>query len=36
VVAKIRERMALSKQTMYRFHVKKFILKKFNEVGGKK
>jgi hypothetical protein len=35
VVPKVRERLAVSKQTTHRFHVERFILKKFNEVEGK-
>jgi hypothetical protein len=34
-VAKFRERLALSKQTMHRFHVGKFNLKKLNEIEVK-
>jgi hypothetical protein len=32
VVAQVRERLAASKQTTYRFHMKRFSLKKLNEV----
>jgi hypothetical protein len=35
VVAKVRERLAVSKQTTHRFHVERFNLKKLNEVEGK-
>jgi hypothetical protein len=35
VVAYVRERLAVSKQTIYRFHVEKFNIKRLNEVGGK-
>jgi hypothetical protein len=35
VVAKIRERLAVSKQTTHRVHVERFSLKKLNEVEGK-
>jgi hypothetical protein len=35
VVAKVRERLAVSKQTMHRFHTERFNLKKINEVEGK-
>jgi hypothetical protein len=34
-VAKIRERLAVSKQTMQRVHIERFNLKKLNEVEGK-
>jgi hypothetical protein len=33
--AKVRERLALSKQTVHRFHMERFNLKKLNEVEGK-
>jgi hypothetical protein len=35
VVAKVRERLAVSKQTMHRVHIERFNLKKLNEVEGK-
>jgi hypothetical protein len=35
VVAKVRERLAMSKQTTHRFHMERFNLKKLNEVKGK-
>jgi hypothetical protein len=35
VVTKVRKRLAVSKQTMYRVHMEKFNLKKVNEVEGK-
>jgi hypothetical protein len=35
VVAKIRERLAVSKQTTHRFHMEWFNLKKLNEVESK-
>jgi hypothetical protein len=35
VVAKIRERLAVSKQTRHRVHTEKLNLKKLNEVEGK-
>jgi hypothetical protein len=35
VVAKVRERLAVSKQTMHRFHMERLNLKKLNEVNGK-
>ncbi|PNF34951.1 hypothetical protein B7P43_G18172, partial [Cryptotermes secundus] len=35
VVEKVRERLAMSKQTTHSIHMEKFNLKKFNEVGGK-
>jgi hypothetical protein len=35
VVAKVRERLAVSKQTMHRFLMERFNLKKLNEVEGK-
>jgi hypothetical protein len=34
VVTKVRERLELSKQTLHRFHMEKFNLKKLNEVEG--
>jgi hypothetical protein len=34
-VAKVRERLAVSKQTMHRLHMVSFNLKKLNEVEGK-
>jgi hypothetical protein len=36
VVAKVRERLAVNKQRSHRFHMERFILKKLNEVEGKK
>jgi hypothetical protein len=35
VVAKVRERLAVSKQTTHRYYTKNFNLKKLNEVGSK-
>jgi hypothetical protein len=35
VVAKLRERLAVSKQTVHRVHMERFILKKLSEVEGK-
>jgi hypothetical protein len=35
VVAKVRERLAVSKQTTQRFHIERFSLKKLNEVESK-
>jgi hypothetical protein len=35
VVAKVRESLAVSKQTMHRFHMEWFSLKKLKEVEGK-
>ncbi|PNF41286.1 hypothetical protein B7P43_G01469 [Cryptotermes secundus] len=35
VVAKVRERLAVSKQTTHRFHIERFNLKKLNEAEGK-
>jgi hypothetical protein len=35
VVAKVRERLAVSKQTAHRVHMERSILKKLNEVEGK-
>jgi hypothetical protein len=35
VVAKVRERLAVSKQTMNRVHMERFNLKKSNEVDSK-
>jgi hypothetical protein len=35
VVAEVKERWAVNKQTMHRFHTKRFNLKKLNEVEGK-
>ncbi|PNF22162.1 hypothetical protein B7P43_G05764 [Cryptotermes secundus] len=35
VVAKVRERLAVSKQTTHRLHMERFNLKKLNEVEGK-
>jgi hypothetical protein len=34
-VAKVRERLAVSKQTAHRIHMEMFNLKKVNEVEGK-
>jgi hypothetical protein len=36
VVAKLRERLAVSKQTTHRVHMERFNLKKLNEVKGKR
>jgi hypothetical protein len=36
VVAKVKERLAVSKQTTHRFHMERFNLMKLNEVEGKK
>jgi hypothetical protein len=35
VVAKVRERLAVSKQTMHRFHIERFNIKELNELEGK-
>jgi hypothetical protein len=35
VVAKVRERLAVNKQRLQRFHLERFNLKKLNEVGSK-
>jgi hypothetical protein len=35
VVAKVRERLTVSNQTMHRFHMERFSLKELNEVEGK-
>jgi hypothetical protein len=35
VVAKVRERLAVSKQTTHRVHMERFNLKKLNEVESK-
>jgi hypothetical protein len=35
VVANVRERLAVSKQTTHKFHTERFNLKKLNEVQGK-
>jgi hypothetical protein len=35
VMAKVRKRLAVSKQTMHRVHMERFNLKKLNEVKGK-
>jgi hypothetical protein len=35
VVANVRHRLIVSKQTRYRYYVEKFDLMKLNEVGGK-
>jgi hypothetical protein len=34
-VAKVSERLAVSKQSTYRFHMERFNLKKFNETENK-
>jgi hypothetical protein len=34
VVAKVRERLAVNKQRLHRFHMERFNLKKLNEVEG--
>jgi hypothetical protein len=34
VVAKVRERLAVNKQRLHRFHMERFNLKQFNEVEG--
>jgi hypothetical protein len=34
-VAKVRERLLVNKQRSYRFHIKRFNLKKINKVEGK-
>jgi hypothetical protein len=34
-VEKVRERLAVSKQMMHRFHMERFNIKKLNEVEGK-
>jgi hypothetical protein len=34
-VAKFRERLAVNKQRLHRFHIERFNLKKLNEVEGK-
>jgi hypothetical protein len=34
-VAKVRERLAVNKQTMHRFHMERFNLNKLNEEEGK-
>jgi hypothetical protein len=34
-VAKVRERLAVSKQTAHRIHMERFNLKKLNKVEGK-
>jgi hypothetical protein len=34
VVAKVRERLAVNKQTSHRFHIERFNLKQLNEVEG--
>jgi hypothetical protein len=34
-MAKVRERLAASKQTPHRFHMERFNLKKLNELEGK-
>jgi hypothetical protein len=35
VVAKVRDRLAVSQQTMHRVHMERFNLKKLNKVEGK-
>jgi hypothetical protein len=35
VVAKVKDRLAMSKQIMHRFHMERLNLKKLNEVEGK-
>jgi hypothetical protein len=35
MMAKVRERLAVSKQTTHRFHIERFNLKKLNEVEDK-
>jgi hypothetical protein len=35
VVAKVRERLTVSKQTTHRVHMERFSLKKLNDVEGK-
>jgi hypothetical protein len=35
VVARVRERLAVSEQTTHRVHMERFNLKKLNEVEGK-
>jgi hypothetical protein len=35
VVAKVRDRLAVSKQTTYRIHMERFSLKKLNDVESK-
>jgi hypothetical protein len=35
VVTKVRERLAVNKQRLHRFHMERFSLKKLNEVEGK-
>jgi hypothetical protein len=35
VATKVRERLAVSKQTMHRFHVERFNPKKLSKVSGK-
>jgi hypothetical protein len=35
VVAKVRDRLPVSKQTMHKFHMERFNLKKLNEVESK-
>jgi hypothetical protein len=34
-VAKVRERLAVSNETAYRFHMKRFNLKNLNKIEGK-
>jgi hypothetical protein len=35
VVVKVREILSVNKQTLHRFHIERFNLKKINEVDGK-
>jgi hypothetical protein len=35
MVAKVRERLSVSKQTKHRVHTERFSLKKLNEIEGK-
>jgi hypothetical protein len=35
MVAEVRERLAVNKQTMHRFHMERFNRKKLNKVEGK-
>jgi hypothetical protein len=34
-MSKVKERLAVNKQKSHRFHMKRFSLKKFNEVEGR-
>jgi hypothetical protein len=36
MMAKVRERLAVNKQRLQRFHMERFILKKLNKVEGKR